>query len=187
MSQVWSPRAPTARCEICCSRPIRLGRITEVDWLPMTLDGSVRVATLVDWRNAVRRAGTTSNVIVVNLDEGMRRSARYPTITSVQEIIRWTEANSAIPVLRLTLSNVEDGCMAGVGVSPYEQALMAGKIAMALSSKRLPAGSLKIEESAQFVVALREPAIRRRGFQAPAIYHAFASATEQDIECDGAL
>lgn len=77
--------------------------------------------------------------------------------------------------------------MAAVGVSPYEQGLMGGKIAMALSSRRLPAGSVKIEESAQFVVALLEPAMRKRGFQVPAIYHVFESATEQDFECVGAI
>ena len=55
-------------------------KITQFDWRPMTLDGSVRVATLEDWQNAVRRAATTSDVIVVSIDEGMRRSARDPTI-----------------------------------------------------------------------------------------------------------
>ena len=148
----------------------------------MKLDASVRVATFEDWQRAIARAARTSDVVIVSIDEGMRRSLGDPRIASVQEILRWTEANSAVPVIGLTLSNVEDGCMAAVGVSPYEQGLIAGKIAMDLASRHRPAGSVKLAESSQFVVALRESAMRRRGFQVPAIYHAFASATDQDLE-----
>ena len=72
--------------------------------------------------------------------------------------------------------------MAAVGVSPYEQGLIAGKIATDLASRHVPAGSVKIAQSSQFVVALRESAMRRRDFQVPAIYHAFASATDQDLK-----
>ena len=51
-----------------------------------------------------------------------------------------------------------------------------------VADRHIPASSIKIAKTAQFVVALRKSAMRRRGFQVPAIYHAFASATEQDLE-----
>ncbi len=157
-------------------------KIAQYDWKPLALVDSRRVATLEEWQAAVKQAQRTADVIIVSIDEGMRHSASDPTIASVHEILDWTEANSTIPVLGLTLSNVEDGCMAAVGVSPFEQGLIAGKLAIDLADRHIPASSMKIAKTAQFVVALRESAMRRRGFQVPAIYHAFASATEQDRE-----
>jgi ABC-type uncharacterized transport system substrate-binding protein len=146
------------------------------------LIGSSRVATLENWEGEVRLANRTADVIVVGIDEGMRRSATDPTLTSVHDIIAWTEANSAIPVLGLSPAYVEEGGMAAVGVSPYDQGMVAGKIAVELADRHVRASSIKIAETAQFVVALRESVMRRRGFQLPAIYHAFANATEQDLE-----
>jgi ABC-type uncharacterized transport system substrate-binding protein len=152
------------------------------DWKPLDLVGSSRAVTLGDWQDAVRLANRTADVVIVSIDDGMRRSTTDPTVVSVHDIIAWTEANSAIPVLGLSPAYVEEGGMAAVGVSPYEQGLVAGKIAVELADRHVQASTIKIAETAQFVVALRESVMRQRGFQLPAIYHAIANATEQDFE-----
>ena len=156
--------------------------IASFDWKPLSLVSSRRVATFEAWQAAVKQSQLTADVIIVSIDERMRRSETDRSIAMESEILNWTEANSAIPVLGLTLSNVEDGCMAAVGVSPYEQGLIAGKLAIALADRHVPASSIKIAETTQFVVALSESAMRRRGFELPAIYHAFASATGPNVK-----
>ena len=88
-------------------------QITRYDWKPLALVDSRRVATLEDWQAAVKQAQRTADVIIVSIDEGMRHSATDPTIASVTNS-QLDGGELTIPVLGLTLSNVEDGCMAAV-------------------------------------------------------------------------
>jgi ABC-type uncharacterized transport system substrate-binding protein len=98
------------------------------------------------------------------------------------EVADWTEANSPVPIVGVNSFNSEDGFMLSIGVSPFEQGEVTAKNALDLLYGRKLATDIPVAASRQYVVAMRESAIKRRNVPIPKVLEAFARATNNYLD-----
>lgn len=151
--------------------------LEQFDWRGMEFQKPVHVDNFPAWQEQIKRIAEQGDFILVG---GYRKLLREPDgdeIVPASEVASWTEANASVPVIGMNVFNTEDGTMLSVGVSPYEQGEVAAGMAIRIIRGET-ASNIPIQQSSQYVVALRESAMLRRQLELPQIYEAFARATE---------
>lgn len=152
------------------------------DWAPLQVLDSKLVKTFPEWQQAVlESAGKVDFLINANYRKLMR-SATDHRLVPASELIAWTESNSPVPVIGTNGFFVEDGGMLAIGTSPYEQGEVAAKLAVQILDRGTPPKQLPFLVTRQFIVAMRETAIRNRHFDMPQVYEASARAGNKYIE-----
>lgn len=147
------------------------------DWSPALLVESIEAHTLADWQQAVESAAGRADFLFVTNYHTLRRSTDDDSIVPSAEVAAWTEAHTELLTVGAWGFFVEDGGMLSIGVSPYEQGEVAAGMAVdIIDNGSLPA-DLPIRSTSQFIVYLRGTAMRAKGVTLPAIYEAFARAT----------
>lgn len=148
-------------------------------WSPFVqvLDSQVGNTTFDDWKAAILRAQDQADVILIDGYRQLARSATDPTLVPPQEVIRWTEENSRLPLVGNNGFFVEDGGALAIGASPYEQGELAAKMAVQLLSGKKQPRDLPMDTTHQLVVFMRESRLKARGIRLPGIYEAFARTT----------
>lgn len=143
----------------------------KVDYLPTRF-----VSTFDDWQAAVKTLSGRADFLLVGDYRKLHRSATDSSMVPAKEVMGWTEAHSAMPVVGMNVFNSADGAMLSIGVSPYEQGEWAAQTALSILHGT-PPNKIPITKPSQYVVALRKSALVRRGLTIPTIYEAFARAT----------
>lgn len=152
------------------------------DWSPLQMLDSKLVNTYDEWQQAVlESAGKTDFLINSNYRKVMR-SASDSTLVPAGELIAWTESHSPVPVIGSNGFFTEDGGMLAIGTSPYEQGEVAAKLATEVLDHGTRPKQLPFLITRQFVVAMRESAIRNRHFYLPQVYEASARASNKFFE-----
>ena len=98
------------------------------------------------------------------------------------EVAAWTEAHTPLLTLHAWGFYVEDGGMLSIGVSPYEQGEVAVGMAVAMIDDEVRPADLPVRSTSQFIVYLRGSSMEAKGVELPAIYEAFARATDNWFE-----
>jgi ABC-type uncharacterized transport system substrate-binding protein len=155
--------------------------LKKFDWKPVQLVESDLVGTYPEWQKAVLDAGSRADFIMLSNYRQLARSSTDPTLVPPKEIMEWTEANTKIPVIGTNGFNVEDGGVLAIGVSPYEQGQVAGRMAVDIIDFGKKPKSLPVATTQQFVVAMRANELKKKNIRLPAIYEAFARGTNNNF------
>ena len=164
-------------------------RVESFDWAPLRFEGTMVAEDYPAWQAAVqslpKRPG--QYLLLANYRQ-LRRSASDPETVPPEEVMRWTEAHSPLPIIGVNVFNVEDGAAIAVGASPFEQGEVAATLADRLLEEELRAGEVATVDPQHYVVAINATALAERGLELPQIYETFARTTATYLEAEpGAL
>ena len=156
--------------------------IESFDWAPFSLVGSRKIDTFDEWKEVVTQLAGKADVLLVSNYHNIYQTAGKPMLVSPKDIMKWTEANSPVPVVGLGGFMVEDGGMFAVGASGFEQ----GEITARMAIQVLDGGAIPktIPEAMpkQFLVYMRARLLNARHLVLPPIYEAFARASNNFYE-----
>lgn len=99
------------------------------------------------------------------------------------ELLAWTGENSRLPALGAWGFFVEDGGMAAVGVSPYEQGEVAANMAVEIIDEGVMPSAVDLKVTSQAIIYLRDAPLRHFGLELPRVYENFARATGNFFPC----
>lgn len=153
------------------------GEIDAYDWQPIDHLGSVHVSDFEQWREIVLKVHESTDFLLVSGYRKLPRSKGIEKFVPADEIMSWTEENSQVPVIGMNFFNTGDGAMLSVGVSPYEQGEIVSTMALDLLSGKKKISDIPVKTSQQYVISLRNSAIKKRNMKVPKIFEAFARAT----------
>jgi hypothetical protein len=154
-------------------------QVRHYDWRPVCLDTVLQVDPWPAWQAAVRALGADHDALLVSGYRGLRRSATDAGLVPAREVMGWTEAHAAVPVISFNAFTTEDGGMLAIGTSPYEQGEVAATLALQVALHGRAAASLTVTASQQFTVAMSGARMRARGFLLPRVYEAAARTGNQ--------
>ncbi|MCF8199476.1 MAG: hypothetical protein K9J42_11970 [Sulfuritalea sp.] len=156
--------------------------LSRFDWKPLTLVGVKLASTFEDWQRLVHEANGTADIVITTNYRKLTRSKNSRELVPAAEIVRWTEANSHIPLIGTNGFFVEDGGMMAIGTSGYEQGEVAAKMAVQIIDAGVSPKSIPIASTSQFVVYLRPPLLKQHNIKLPPLYESFARATDNYLE-----
>ncbi|SHM69768.1 ABC-type uncharacterized transport system, substrate-binding protein [Duganella sacchari] len=148
-------------------------------WDPLVLGKVLLVDTWPAWQAGVKALAAEHDVVLVSGYRTLRRSATDPALVPASEVVAWTEANAAVPVICFNGFYTEDGGMLAIGSSPYEQGEVAGRRALQIALEHRDPATLPIVASSQFIVTMNGTRMRARHFSLPMVYEAAARTGNQ--------
>lgn len=151
--------------------------LAAADWQPVRYQGARVMADYQAWQQTVLQLTDKTDFLLVSGYRKLPRSSSDPSYVPPAEIITWTEQHSPVPVIGMNAFNSKDGAMFSLGVSPYEQGEVAAQLALAILDGESDASALPVRTSRQYLVAMRASAAARREVRIPALFEAFARAT----------
>jgi ABC-type uncharacterized transport system substrate-binding protein len=157
--------------------------VEDFEWGSIRFIDSIVAESFVQWQQIVadlQRRGV-DYLMVANYRK-LPRSNVDPTLPPPGEIMRWTEDHSPVPVIGVNIFNVEDGGAIAIGASPFEQGEVAATMAETLIERGFEGRDIAMETNRQYIVAIKEEALRRRKLRLPQIYETFARTTSTYIE-----
>lgn len=148
------------------------------DWGPIQVLDSRFAKTFDDWRSAVEfcNAGNVDFIITANYRK-ILRDKDAKGLVPPQEVLKWTNGNSKIPVIGTNAFFVEDGGSLAIGTSPYEQGEVALSMANDILYKGKKTSDIPVQSTKQFVVAMRASGIKKWNIKLPTIYEAAARSS----------
>lgn len=153
------------------------------DWKPLRRMQSRLVETYDEWKKAVYEAVDITDFIVVSNYRQILRTRDATVLVPADELIAWTERNSHPIVIGTNVFYASDGGMLAIGTSPYEQGMVAAKMAKdLLDNPGKVAKSIPITISKEFVVSMRESRIQAHHIQLPSVYAAAAKTADNYYE-----
>ncbi len=152
------------------------------EWSPAVLVESIEAPTFDTWQKAVSAAQGRADFLFLTNYHTLHRSASDSSIVPSAEVAAWTEAHTPLLTLNAWGFYVEDGGMLSIGVSPYEQGEVAVGMAVAMIDDEVRPADLPVRSTSQFIVYLRGSSMEAKGVELPAIYEAFARATDNWFE-----
>jgi len=149
-----------------------------VDWGEIDYQGAIFVDDFTSWKKEISTLQNQTDIILVGGYRKLKYNDGRKGFVAPEELMQWTDQNSTLPVVGNNIFNSRDGAMFSLGVSPYEQGEVSATMALEILLNNRKAKDIPIATSQQFVVAMRESSLRRRGLNIPRVYEAFARATE---------
>ena len=155
--------------------------LASFDWSPVDYRGAEFVDTYADWQQQVLSIDSKTDFLLVS---GYRRLklAASDDYAAPEDVMAWTEAHSPVPVIGMNVFNAAEGAGMSVGVSGYEQGEVAAGMALDILNKGTPIDTIPVQTSQQYILALRQPALDRRGIRLPKIFEAFSRVTNNYFE-----
>jgi len=151
--------------------------LADCDWEGIDYRGARHVDSFAEWQAAVAELAGQVDFLLVGGYRQLSCAEDYGKLVSAREVMTWTEANAAMPVVGMNVFNAEDGAMLAIGVSPFEQGEAASEMALTLLKTGQAASELPLRLSRHYVIAMRKSALSRRRIEVPRIFEAFARAT----------
>lgn len=145
----------------------------QFDWAPLYFLDSILVETFDEWKQAVLRSQERADFLYITNYRKLYINKGSKSYVSPNEVMRWTVANSKVPIVGGNRFVVEDGAYMAIATSPFEQ----GRIAMEMVQSLLegkPVQDIPLHESQEFLVVLR------RGYPQtiPWVYQSFAHSMD---------
>lgn len=151
--------------------------IRNFDWAPIKLVDTRLVSTFDEWQQAVGEVQHDADFILTTNYRKLSVSTSSQTLTAPGNVVHWSEAHSAIPLIGTNGFFVEDGGMIAIATSPYEQGEVAARMALDILEKRMTPDQIPVASTRQFIVSMRGERVKARGFVLPDIYESFARST----------
>jgi ABC-type uncharacterized transport system substrate-binding protein len=155
------------------------------DWSPLDFEGTYVADDYQQWQEYVEQLPDAEGeyLLIANYRK-LPRSGDDAQSVPPAEVMSWTEAHSAIPIIGVNVFNVEDGAAVAVGASPFEQGESSAKLAEQLLEGESRAGDIATIKPRHYVVAINEAALAKRALKLPQIYETFARTTFTYVESD---
>jgi len=160
-------------------------RVESFAWAPLRFAGTYVAKDYPSWQTFVRALPDKAGeyLLLANYRQ-LRRSETNTEAVPPAEVMRWTEANSPIPIIGVNVFNVEDGAAVAVGASPFEQGETAAMLAEQLLQQGLRGSQVALQSPRYYVVAINEAALAKRRLELPQIYETFARTTFTYIDAE---
>lgn len=147
----------------------------QIDWNPIEVLPSRLVSTFDQWQEAVRFANDNGVDFIITANyRKIQRSKDSKELMKAAEVVAWTEANAKPLVIGTNGFFAEDGGTLAIGTSPFEQ----GEVALLMARRILLEGKspseIPVQSTRQYVVAMRESSVEKRGIKLPSVYEAAA-------------
>jgi len=152
------------------------------DWSPVVLMESRLVKTMDEWKLAVKDANAKADFIITDNYRKLLLDAGKKVLMKPGDVIKWTMANTTIPIIGTNGFIVEDGGMLAIATSPFEQGEVAAGMAVQIIDKKVAPKDIPVVSTKQFVVYMNKKKLNERGITMPGIYEAFARATNNYFE-----
>jgi ABC-type uncharacterized transport system substrate-binding protein len=158
--------------------------ITDFDWKPFVLAGSKPIGDFDEWKKAVKDAEGKADCLLITHYHTIMDPENPDKVVRPVEVIAWTREHTDLPMLGFWRFFMEDGGMMAVGLSPYEQGEVAGRMAIDIIEKGIKAGEIGQKANRLFVMYIRKSAFYKRlpGRKIPVELEAFADAVEGTYE-----
>jgi ABC-type uncharacterized transport system substrate-binding protein len=158
--------------------------IMKYDWEPFKLEGSKLVSDFKEWKKAVKNAEGKIDCLLITHYHTIKDTEYPGKIMKPETIIKWTTENTNLPMLGFWRFFMEDGGMMAVGLSPFEQGEVTGRMAVDIIEKDMRAGEISDKLNRLFVMYIRKSAFHRRlpGQKIPIEIEAFADAVDGAYE-----
>lgn len=151
-------------------------------WGPIDYQGGILATNFDEWQRIVKDLAGKVDYLLVSGYRNLPRSATNRTFVKPEEVMRFTEANSTAPVIGMNVFNTKDGAMLSIGVSPYEQGETSAGMALEILGGEKKPRDIPLRTARQYVIALRNGALRQRHISVPQMFEAFARATNNYYE-----
>jgi len=151
--------------------------IAAFDWAPFEVTDSTLVSTFDRWKKAVMESKDKADIILISNYRNIYEDAGKQKLVSPTEIMKWTEANSPLPVVGMGGFMVEEGGMFAVGASGFEQGEVTARMAIQVVDKGVVPKTIPQVMPRQFLVYMRRPLLQKHGIVLPPLYEAFARAS----------
>ncbi|MBF0099327.1 MAG: hypothetical protein HQK77_00315 [Desulfobacterales bacterium] len=162
-------------CDTSESVTKELPGMQSFNWSPFEFMTPIRADNFSQWQQCIKDVNQYADIILVSDYREFRLPSGEKEVIKPSAIMNWTEKNSKIPILGMSLINVEDGGMLSVYTSGYEQGEVSGSMAVSII-KGKKGSDIPHESTEQFLVSVRESTMEQRNLPIPAIYEAFARA-----------
>jgi hypothetical protein len=147
-------------------------------WAPVQILESRFAGTFEQWRAAVDYANKNKVDFIVTANyRKILREAGKKALMPPREVVKWTEANAAMPMIGTNAFFVEDGGVLAIATSPYEQGEVAAMMANEILSKGKSPKQIPEQSTRQFVVAMSESGLKKWNIRLPAVYEASARSS----------
>jgi hypothetical protein len=148
------------------------------DWGPVQVQESQLADTFDRWKAAVELANRSGvdYIITANYRRILRKAGGRELVPP-GEVLKWTEANSRIPMIGTNAFFVEDGGVLAIATSPFEQGEVAAAMANEILMKGHKANAIARQSTQHFVVAMSESGMKRWNIQLPPVYEAAARSS----------
>jgi hypothetical protein len=161
------------------SESVRLDtlEIEAFDWRPLELVRSTRVATFADWQSEIARSAGAADLVLISNYRNLRRKDGEAALVPPEEVVRWSEQHSPLPLVGVGGFFVEEGGMFAVGASGFEQGEVIASMAVRILEGEALPPDLGVQRPQQFIVYMRPAALHKRGITLPRLYESFARGT----------
>ena len=171
-------------------RPFRLGLLSDAsgsvlgeaqqwenfDWGPVEVVPPQQAANWDEWQEKLDILGLQADVIVLSGYRTIRRTEGGLKPIPADQIVQWTEAHSAVPVISYQGQFAHEGGMLTIGTSPLEQGEDAASMALEILRDGHDPSQIPVRYSRQFVVGMKQSVMERRGIVLPKVYEVAARA-----------
>lgn len=154
--------------------------ITNFNWEPFHYEGSILAGNFDEWKKAVKDAEGKADCLLITHYHTIRDPEDSEKIVKPATIIKWTEENTDLPTIGFWRFFMEDGGMMAVGLSPFEQGEVSGRMVIDIIEKGMRAGQIGHKRNRLFVMYIRKSAFYQRlpGRKIPVELEAFADAVD---------
>lgn len=158
--------------------------IMDFDWEPFKLEGSKIISTFDAWKKAVKDAEGKVDCLLITHYHTIRDPEDPEKVLKPATVIEWTREHSDLPMLGFWRFFMDDGGMMAVGLSPFEQGEVAGRMVIDIVERGIKAGAIGHKLNRLFVMYIRKSAFHKRlpGRKIPVELEAFADAVDGSYE-----
>jgi hypothetical protein len=152
-------------------------QLSAFNWSPISLMSSKLAGNFDEWKAAVEEAGAKADLIMISNYRALFRHGQSGPAVPPEEVMKWTIANSKVPMIGMAGFFVEDGGMFAVGVSGFEQGDVTARMAIRILDQDITPQDIPVVTPRQFIVYMRKSRMAERGVSLPRLYESFARAT----------
>jgi ABC-type uncharacterized transport system substrate-binding protein len=148
------------------------------DWAGISVHDSRLAETFDQWKAAIAMAKERKIDYLVTANyRRLQRKAGARELVPPNEVLKWTAANTDIPVIGTNSFFVEDGGVLAIATSPYEQGEVAAAMANDILSKGKRTSQIPVQSTQHFVVAMSESGMKKWQIKLPPVYEAAARSS----------
>lgn len=151
------------------------------NWEEVKIVPSRLVSTFSEWKKAILDAQQNADFILISNCREITHSEINNTLVPSTEIMKWTLANTQIPVIGLNNFIVDEGAPLAISPSGYEQGAVAARMALKIIYDNIPANKIPVYVPKQFIVSMNPKLMEKFSMKLPEIYHAFARVAQKHL------
>jgi len=156
-------------CDTSDSVTAELPQFEKFDWKPLIIHPPLRAPNFNTWKRQILKANEFADFILVSDYREFKLPDGNKEPTLPIDIMSWTEVNSKVPIIGMSLINVFDGGVLSVFNSGYEQGIVSAKMAIKIL-EGVKAKDIPREYTKRFLTDINKSAVGQRDLQISEIF-----------------